>query len=401
MPKYFPYLLASIFAISPLAVDMYLPTLPAIAGDLSVSTHSIAITVSLYILGLGIGNFIGGPISDYKGRRPVLFVGLFIFSISSFILASAASIEIFWLARLSQAIGGGLASVVVPAMIRDRMTGQKAAKLFALISFITIFVPAIAPSIGTVLFYLSGWRATFVFSAFYSAIIFLLCWRFLKMPALPRKKLSDKLAQRYAQVLSNKTAMAYLFAYGLSFSVVISFVANASIVYIEHYQVSEAHFSILFACNIISMMFFNRFNNYLLDRFLSAKIIVWFLAIQLLFTGLLLIATPFTPSLYVVVPLVMISCGIIGGILGNVQTCFMHFFPEHSGIASSLIGSGKFFISAIISGISTQFVSDAIWPMSIAMFVATLIAFIVVPKNIGRFESDPEFSDNSSAKTSS
>ena len=130
--------LALIFTLSPLAIDMYLPTIPAIAGELAVPVQDVAIIVSLYILGLSFGQFFGGPISDYIGRRPVLFFGLAVFALASLSIALTNSLQVLWFARFLQAVGGGFAAVVVPAIIRDHTEGQATAKLFSQIMLITI-----------------------------------------------------------------------------------------------------------------------------------------------------------------------------------------------------------------------------------------------------------------------
>jgi DHA1 family bicyclomycin/chloramphenicol resistance-like MFS transporter len=268
--------LALIFALSPLAIDMYLPTIPTIAGDLGVLTQDIAITVSLYILGLSLGQFIGGPISDYIGRHPVLLFGLILFALASLLLASTDSVGIFWLARCLQAVGGGMASVVVPAIIRDHTEGQATAKLFSQIMLITIIAPALAPSIGTLVFSLGGWRMVFVVLAAYAVLVCVLARIFIAKGAGGRndqEALQESLWQRYRFVLSNRTAMAYLFTQGLSFAVMITFVANASLVYIDIYGQSEGHFSLLFAANVLTLAVGNRLNNYLLNTVMAAKIL--------------------------------------------------------------------------------------------------------------------------------
>lgn len=373
-------LLASIFALSPLAVDMYLPVIPVIAQGFAVPVQDVAITVSLYILGIGVGQFIGGPLSDYQGRRPVLVAGLSIFALASLVLATAQSLEVFWVARVVQAIGGGFAAVVVPAMIRDTTDGQAAAKLFALIALITIFAPAIAPALGTAIFHLSGWRMVFFVLVAYAVTVMLLTGRGLKtMHRPPPPAFGESLLRRYRHVLGHKTAMRYVLTQGLTFSVMMTFLVNSSLVYIEQYGVDETTFSVLFAANIITMAMGNRINNRLLNRLSSAHILFGAIAIQLLACLVLVGITGFRPPLWVVVPVIMVSIGALGGVMGNTQACCLQFFPRHAGVASALLGSAQFLVGAVISGISAQFHSEAFWPMSITMLVASALAFTCVP----------------------
>ena len=373
--------LASIFALSPLAIDMYLPSIPAIAVDLGVPTQDIAITVSLYIVGLSFGQFFGGPTSDYIGRRPVLFFGLCVFALASFVIAATDSLTVFWAARFFQAIGGGFASVVVPAMVRDHTEGQATAKLFSHITLITIIAPALAPSIGTALFHVGGWQLVFVVLAVYALVVGTLASVIIKKPpAVTSAPLSEGLLRRYQYVLKNRRAMAYLLTQGLGFSVMITFVANASLVYIGLYGTSETVFSMLFAANIITLAIANRVNNWLLNTTLAAKIVPVAILVQFLACSGLLLATAFDPSLWLVVPLIMQAIGALSGVMGNSQACALQFFPQHSGIASALMGSGQYLIGGVVSAISTQFSSEQMWPMTVTMFLSAAVGLWGVPK---------------------
>jgi len=377
--------LALIFALSPLAIDMYLPTIPAIAGEMAVPVQDVAITVSLYILGLSFGQFFGGPISDYIGRRPVLFMGLAIFALASLIIAYTDSLQVFWVARFLQALGGGFASVVVPAIVRDHTEGQATAKLFAHIMLITIIAPAIAPSIGTLLYSVSGWRMVFIVLAVYALAVSVMAMIFVgrvsktETPVVAAP-VQESLLARYRFVLSNATAMRYLVSQGFAFGVMMTFVANAALVYIDQYGVTESQFSMLFAANIVVMAVGNRLNNYLLNSILAARIMQMALIFQCLATGSLLLLSGFMPPLWVVVPLIMLSVGSLSGVMGNSQASALQFFPNHSGVASALLGSAQYLIGGVVSGVSTLFLSDKMWPMTITMFAGAFLAWVFVPK---------------------
>lgn len=379
-PRNMAFVLALVFTLSPLAIDMYLPAFTAIAADLAVSTQDIAITISIYILGFSSGQFLGGPLSDYHGRRRVMLSGLAVFCASSLVLAMATKIEIFWLFRFIQALGGGVAAVVVPAVIRDHTEGQEAARLFTLIGLITIIAPAIAPALGTALFMLNGWRMIFFALAGFTALVFFVAARqLLKLVAPPPPSASETLWQRYRHVLSNSVAMRYLLAQGLVLGVMMTFLANASLVYMEKYGVNESVFSALFAGNIVVMAGFNRLNNLMLKRIPAGRIVVPAIGLQSVAAVGLLAITGFAPPLWAVVPLVMLAVGVMSCVMGNGQACALDFFPHHSGVAAALMGSGQFLIAAMVSGISTQFHSELIWPMSVTMAAASLLALVIVP----------------------
>ena len=378
--------LALIFTLSPLAIDMYLPTIPAIAGELAVPVQDVAIIVSLYILGLSFGQFFGGPISDYIGRRPVLFFGLAVFALASLSIALTNSLQVLWFARFLQAVGGGFAAVVVPAIIRDHTEGQATAKLFSQIMLITIIAPAVAPSIGTFVYSVSGWRMGFYVLAAYAVVVCIMGAIFIggeakdSQSAEP-KPVRDSLIERYRYVLSNRKAMRYLLSQGLAFSVMVTFLANAALIYIDQYGMTETQFSMLFAANVVTLAVANRVNNKLLNTTLAAQILPRAMALQCLATGGLVLISGFAPPIWLVVPLIMLSIGALGGVMGNSQASALQYFPHHSGIASALLGSAQYLIAALVSGVSTLFLSDQMWPMTITMFAAALVAWWFVPKH--------------------
>lgn len=114
-----PVLLAMLTAISPLAVDMYLPAMAMMASDLHTDIHWVELSVSAYLIGFAIGQLSGGPLSDRWGRKPLIISGLLIFTLSSFFLISTADLtQLLWL-RVLQALGGGLATVNAAAIVRD------------------------------------------------------------------------------------------------------------------------------------------------------------------------------------------------------------------------------------------------------------------------------------------
>ncbi|MBW2940745.1 multidrug effflux MFS transporter [Zhongshania sp. CAU 1632] len=379
--------LALIFTLSPLAIDMYLPTIPAIADELAVPVQDVAITVSLYILGLSFGQFFGGPISDYIGRRPVLFFGLTVFALASLSIALTNSLQVLWFARFLQAVGGGFAAVVVPAIVRDHTEGQATAKLFSQIMLITIIAPAVAPSIGTFIYSVSGWRMVFYVLAAYAVVVCIMGAIFIggepkgSRSADEPKPVRDSLIARYRYVLSNRKAMRYLLSQGLAFSVMVTFLANAALIYIDQYGMTETQFSMLFAANIVTLAVANRVNNKLLNTTLAAQILPKAMVLQCVATGGLVLISGFAPPIWLVVPLIMLSIGALGGVMGNSQASALQYFPHHSGIASALLGSAQYLIAALVSGVSTLFLSDQMWPMTLTMFAAALVAWWFVPKH--------------------
>lgn len=154
-----PLWLLALFTFSgTLAMHIFVPALPIVARDLEADVGSVQLTVSLYILGLAVGQLIYGPLSDRYGRRPVLIGGLLVYTLAGFAATFAAGISSLILARLLQALGGCAGLVLGRAMVRDTAGAQDAGRRMALMNLMVTLGPGVAPLIGSALATSVGWR---------------------------------------------------------------------------------------------------------------------------------------------------------------------------------------------------------------------------------------------------
>ena len=163
-------LLASIVAITPLAIDLYLPAMLVIANDLQTTMPNVQISLSIYLAGYALGMLFFGPIADELGRRLLAKVGLALFGISSLALAFCTNIELFWSLRAVQAFTGAAATVVVPGIIRH-IYRENTAKGMSYVSMIMMVAPLIAPTLGSLIMGISTWQVIFIALAAYSFAI--------------------------------------------------------------------------------------------------------------------------------------------------------------------------------------------------------------------------------------
>ncbi|WP_269525201.1 multidrug effflux MFS transporter [Coraliomargarita parva] len=366
--------MACTMMIGPFSIDTYLPAFPSIAGDLGVELQSISLSISFYIFSIAFSQLIGGALSDRFGRRQVLVCGLIIYSIASTLIASAQNLPMLLLCRVFQAFGAGWVIVSVPALVRDRVSGKEAARLFAMLGFIIILAPGVAPSVGSAFLAMGSWRSIFIFMAGYALLLIPVCYYviFKDIPTAVRKPLSTGILKRYRDVLSVRAARPYILWQGLAFSILMLFIANASFIYQEHFAQSETAFSLLFAVNIAAMLGFNLLNQVLLSYFDSHQILQFATFTQIVGVVVLLIATCFHWQLYSVVPAMMLTVGSMGAISPNIQACFLEYFPESSGTGAALLGAAQFGISGILSGLST------LLPQTMGSIVACMTVCSVV-----------------------
>jgi DHA1 family bicyclomycin/chloramphenicol resistance-like MFS transporter len=162
-------------ACGTLGMHIIIPALPATARALGMSIGTSQLTITLYLIGLAIGQLVYGPLSDRLGRRPVMLGGLSVFTVASIVTAAAPNAAVLIGARILQSLGGCAGLVLGRAAVRDGATAEKAAGQLALLTLVMVMVPAVAPAVGGYLTAYIHWRASFVLLAVFGAVTLAAC----------------------------------------------------------------------------------------------------------------------------------------------------------------------------------------------------------------------------------
>src|SRR3954470_15989530 len=250
-------MLALLTALGPLSTDMYLPSLPAIARDLRATTAQTQLTLSAFLLGFAVGQFVYGPISDKVGRRPVLLAGLGLFLVASAACTLATSVEMLTAARFVQALGGSGPIVLARAMVRDLYEGPRAGKELSRMGAIMGLVPAVAPILGGVLQGLFGWRANFAATvlcgaALGAAVLIVLPETIPARSAAPLSLIS--VLRGFGVLLRHKTYRVYVGLAAVSYAGLFAFISGSSFVLQGIYRLSELAFAFSFAFCVIGFI---------------------------------------------------------------------------------------------------------------------------------------------------
>jgi len=386
-------LLAMLTAVAPFAVDMYLPAMQVMAKDLSVAIHYVEISISTFLFGFALGQLIGGPLSDRMGRKPIITLGLILFSITSSMLTQTESIDQLLILRALQAIGGGMATVNASAMIRDLFAGDEMAKVLSMVAIVMMSAPLIAPMLGALVVELFNWQSIFLSLSIYSfMVMLLLLWR---LPETNPRKLKTEtkqieqeekssLWQSYKRVLTHRQAMGYIVAISFGFSGMFVFITSSAFTYLEFFSVSVQQFPFLFGANVLVMMLMNRINVWALNHYPSKNILITGLMLQLACGITLIIASYTQPNLYLIVMLNMLFVGSLGLIAANATAGALNFFPDISGTATAVIGVTEFTLGALVGLLwsylhELQFVATqqhTLSPMAWVMAACALIGLV-------------------------
>lgn len=376
----FALALAMTIALAPFALDSYLPAFPQMAASLHINEHQLSLTISVYIFTLALGQLVGGPLADQFGRQRVMFVGLCVFCLTTLLITFTQHFYLILVLRACQAFGGGWTLVCIPALVRDRVHGREAAKLFSLIGLIAIVAPGIAPSLGTLLMNLGNWRTIFVFVTLYSLLVMFILHRFvftLEDASWNINRNRTHALKRYAAVLRTTPALRYIGMQTMSFSVMILFITHSSFIYQQHFQVGPNTFALLFAGNIAVMLVMNLLNRWLLNYFDAHRILWAGLLMQGGGLTALLLATITDAGLPFFVPALMITIGAMGAISPNNQACCMEFFPQNAGTAAALMGAVQFSVAGLISALSSL-LPESVSAIVLAQCVCTMLSLLLV-----------------------
>lgn len=382
--KQMAMLLAILVAIMPFSMDAYLPSLPHIARDLHSDIHYIERSLSSFILGMAVGQLLGGSLSDIKGRKNIALTGLAVYIIASFALIWVQTGEQLLALRLVQAVGCGMAGVTVGAIIRDNYEGKQAAQMFALIGVIMMAAPLLAPMVGSVLQTVGGWRAVFVFLCAYAVLVLVLLHRFL-----PKHKTAEPIRRdvlrvifgRYKHILSTKPALGFLFFQAASFSSMLTFLTESSFVYMDLYGLNHHQYAWAFACNIVTMAIFNRITAWHLKRDSNSQdILLWGIAIQFVANFALLCsvwASDLPPFAWLMV-LLMLSVGTQGLVAANTQALFMQHFKAEGGSANAILSAAQSLIGATVGFLVTYLHNGSVKVMGSVMVACTVCGAILL-----------------------
>ncbi len=172
------FVLASLAALAPFAIDTYLPAFHVMTNDLETTPHAIQQSLTFYLFPYALMTLFHGAISDAIGRIDTIKIGLGIFILGSLCSAFAKNVEMLWLGRILQGLGGGAGNVVARAMVRDLFQGPEAQRVMATIQMLFGIAPAIAPMIGGLLLGIH-WHSIFIFLAVYASVSLIAAMKFL------------------------------------------------------------------------------------------------------------------------------------------------------------------------------------------------------------------------------
>lgn len=375
-------LLAALAMVSPFSIDTFYPSFPAMAQEFSLTSWQIQQTITVYMLPFALMTLVQGPLSDALGRRPVVLVGLLIYSVASIACVFAPSFAFLLAFRALQGMSAGVGLAVGRAIIRDLHDGPQAQKLMATITMIFSIAPAIAPVLGGWIHVWFGWRYVFGFMVVTGVSLVLMSY--LRLPEThphERRVAFDvgALARTVGRIASHREFMLYALALGTTFSAMITFIGAAPAIVLGHWHLGETDFAYLFVPLIIGIMGGAFLSGKLAGRLSGRRQIAIGYTVALASGALsvmlhaLMDAPPVFPQ-QVLITTVAIGVQLMMPIFA---LRMLDLFPEARGSAASvqscvMLGVGALFLGGLVPAINHSMLA-----LAAGSFLAAFTGFLI------------------------
>jgi MFS transporter, DHA1 family, multidrug resistance protein len=368
--------LGALSAFGPLSIDMYLPALPELGDDLGAAPSLVQLTLTACLLGLAAGQLLGGPISDARGRRRPLLVGLVVYVVASVACAVAPSVAVLIACRLVQGAAGAFGIVIGRAIVRDRAEGREAAALFAALILVNGVAPIVAPVLGAGILQVTSWRGVFALLAAIGVVLAVATALLLPETLAPEDRrpggLRDTL-RTFRALLGDPRFVGCVVSSGLAFAAMFAYISGSPFVLQKVYGASPAVFSVLFAVNGLGIVLAGRLTERLAQRGHEPAPL---LRAGLLATAgggvALLVSVLAGLGLAGVLPSLLITVGSIGVIVPNAAALALSGHPSTAGAASGLLGLAQFAFGAAAAPLVGLAGEDTAVPMAVVIAVLAL-----------------------------
>jgi DHA1 family bicyclomycin/chloramphenicol resistance-like MFS transporter len=339
--------LGMLTATAPLSIDMYLPAMPELARIFNADPAYVEYSLSLFFVGLALGQLTYGPLSDRYGRRPILYFGIVLYTAASVFCALSDSVAMLIGVRAIQGFGAAAAPVMTRAIVRDRFAVSEAASVMSFVVMVMPAAPLVAPMLGSFLLVVASWRGIFVLLCAYAVLCLVVLRLLLAESHPPHRRTRDRsLAAQYRgylALLKRGPIALFLLCGSLMFGALFSYVAASSFVYITEFGVKRSLFGLYFSANVVAMLCGTFTNGHLVRR-LGYRSLLGVAVINTLTCGVVLLGTTFTGFggfWGVAVPLFFLlsTVGVAGA---NTVAGLLDLAPDAAGAASALFGVTQF-----------------------------------------------------------
>ncbi|MEU8982702.1 multidrug effflux MFS transporter [Streptomyces sp. NPDC048309] len=374
-------ILGGLTATPPLAMDMYLPSLPEVTQALHAPAATVQLTLTACLAGMALGQLVVGPMSDRWGRKRPLLTGLAVYVLATVLCAVAPNVELLVAFRLAQGLAGAAGIVIARAVVRDLYDGVAMARFFSTLMLISGVAPIVAPLIGGQILRVTDWRGVFVVLTAVGIALTAVVWFRLPETLAPAERHSGGVGEALRAMrglLADRVFAGYMLAGGFAFAALFAYISASPFVIQEIYGASPQTFSLLFGLNSVGLVILGQINGKILvgrvslDRVLALGLAL----IALAATALLLMSSGVfgEAGLVPVAAALFVLMSAMGLAMPNTQALALMRVRHAAGSASALLGTSSFLIGAIASPLVGIAGEHTAVPMAVVQLAAVLVA---------------------------
>ena len=378
----FVCLIAIMMALNALAIDAMLPALPHIGEDLGVANENTRQwVITAYLLGFGGAQLFYGPLSDRYGRRPVLFVGIGLYVLFSFLAAFAASFEWLILSRIGMGLGSAATRVLAVSIVRDRYSGRTMARVMSLSFLVFLGVPILAPTVGQLIMLVAPWRWIFGFFALFGGSFLL--WAALRLPETlhPEDRMPinvKRIAGAFGQALTSRLGMGYTLAMTAISGALFAFINSSQQIFFDVFK-SPGLFTTVFALVAGGIALASVLNSRMVEklgsRLIAHTALIGFIGFSVLHA---IVAWTGHDSLWVFAAFQACKMFCFGFIAGNFGSMAMEPMGHIAGTAASAQGFISTIGGALLGFWIGQHFDGTTVPMTVGFAALGVVALMLV-----------------------
>ena len=380
-----------IIILGALTIDMFLPGLPELKNDFNTTTANAQLTLSLFMIGLGLGNLFVGPISDSIGRKKPLVISMIIFALASLGIVFVENIWIMVFLRFVQGFTGGAGAVISRAIASDMYRGNELTKFLALLMLVNGVAPVIAPALGGLILSFAVWRMVFVILTLFGVLMVL--GSLFKVPESLSVKNRDSsgvnvIFSNFKSLLTTPRFVLPMLIQGVTFIMLFSYISASPFLVQKIYGVSPLHFSWMFAGVGITLIIASQIAGKLVDYFHPQVLLRAFTIIQII--GVVIVSLTLINHWHFAL-LVIGFIVLVAPVTGVATLGFSIAMEERttgSGSASSLLG----LLQSLLGGLVTPLVNLKgeynSMPYIIIISLTAILLIILQLLNIKVFKHD-------------
>ena len=363
--------LGGLTVAGPLTTDIYLPGLPSVAHDLSASTSATQITLSVFFIGLGVGQIFAGPLSDVHGRRRPLIAGMAAYAATSIACALAPSLPVLVGMRLLQGMAAAAGVALSRAVVRDLYSGAAASRYLSHLMAVAALAPVLAPVLGGQILHYTSWRGVFAVVSAFAIVLAVATARVLPETLAPEHRRRGSFGQMragYGLLLRDRSFVGYSVMCGLGFATVVVYVAGAPFVYENVHGLSPRLFALVYGSGALLMIVAAQANARLVGRVAPRRLLVFGLTMLVIGAAAMLASVEIKSvglaTLIVAGGVLMLSWTFV---IPNAVALALTDHAGMAGTASSVIGLSQFTFAGVLAPLAGIGGSRTALPMAIVV----------------------------------